>query len=48
MCSSSRGREPSERLSLEQTTLECAKEKPSDLGTRIPESEARSDLELSL
>ena len=28
-----------ERLLLEQTTLECA----NDLGTRIPESEARSD-----
>ena len=39
----SRGREPRERLLLEQTTLECAKENPSDLGTRIPESEARSD-----
>ena len=24
-------------------TLECAKENPSDLGTKIPESEARSD-----
>ena len=28
---------------LEQTTLECAKMNPSDLGTRILESEARSD-----
>ena len=28
---------------LEQTTLECVKENPSDLGTKIPESEARSD-----
>ena len=32
-----------ERLLLEQTTLECAKENPIDLGTKIPESEARSD-----
>ena len=39
----SRGRELSERLLLEQTTLECAKENPSDLATRIPESEAISD-----
>ena len=39
----SRGRELPERLLLEQTTLECAKKNPSDLGTKIPESEARSD-----
>ena len=39
----SRGRELPERLLLEQTTLECAKENPSDLGTKIPDSEARSD-----
>ena len=39
----SRGRELPERLLQEQTTLECAKEKPSDLGTKMPESEARSD-----
>ena len=39
----SRGRELPERVLLEQTTLECAKENPSDLGTKIPESEARSD-----
>ena len=39
----SRGEELPERLLLEQTTLECAKENPSDLGTNIPESEARSD-----
>ena len=39
----SRGRELPERLLLEQTTLEGAKENPSDLDTRIPESEARSD-----
>ena len=32
-----------EWLLLELTTLECAKKNPSDLGTRIPESEARSD-----
>ena len=38
----SQGRELPERLLLEQTTLECAKENPSDLGTKIPESEARS------
>ena len=34
----SRGREHPERLLLEQTTLECAKENPSDLGTKIPEA----------
>ena len=39
----SRGRELPERLLLKRTTLECAKENPSDLGTKIPESEARSD-----
>ena len=39
----SQGRELPERLSLEQTTLECAEENPSDLGTKVPESEARSD-----
>ena len=39
----SRGRELPERLLLEQTALECVKENPSDLGTRIPGSEARSD-----
>ena len=39
----SRGRELPERLLLEQMTLECAKEKPSDLGTKTPQSEARSD-----
>ena len=39
----SRGRELPEWLLLEQTTLECARENPSDLGTKIPESEARSD-----
>ena len=39
----SRGKEPSERPLLEQTTLECAKENPSDLGTKVPEREARSD-----
>ena len=33
----------SERLLLERTTLERAKENPSDLGTKIPGSEARSD-----
>ena len=33
----SRGRELSKRLLLEQTTLQCAKENPSDLGTKIPE-----------
>ena len=37
------GRELPEMLLLEQTTLECAKENPSGLGTKIPESEARSD-----
>ena len=37
------GRELPERPLLEQTTLECAKENPSDLGTKVPESEARSD-----
>ena len=37
------GRELPESLLLEQTTLECAKENPSDLGTMVPESEARSD-----
>ena len=36
------GREFFERLLLEKTTLERAKENPSDLDTRIPESEARS------
>ena len=39
----SRGRELPERLLLGQTTLECAKENPSDLGTKIPQSDARSD-----
>ena len=39
----SQGRELPERLLLEQTTLECAKEDPIDLGRKIPESEARSD-----
>ena len=28
---------------LEQTTLECAKENPSDLGTKVPENEPKSD-----
>ena len=39
----SRGRELPERLLLEQMTLECAKENPNDLGTKTPQSEARSD-----
>ena len=39
----SQGRELPERLLLEQATLECAKENPSDLGTKIPKSEARSN-----
>ena len=37
------GRELPERPLLEQTTLECAKENPSDLGTKVPENEPRSD-----
>ena len=32
-----------ESLLLEQTTLEYAKENPSDLGTMVPENEARFD-----
>ena len=34
-----KGRELPEKLLLEQTTLECA----SDLSTKVPENEARSD-----
>ena len=37
------GRELPERPLLEQTTLECAKENPSDLGTKVPENEPRTD-----
>ena len=37
------GRELPERPLLEQATLECAKENPSDLGTKVPENEPRSD-----
>ena len=37
------GRELPERPLLEQMTLECAKENPSDLGTKVPENEPRSD-----
>ena len=37
------GRELPEGPLLEQTTLECAKENPSDLGTKVPENEPRSD-----
>ena len=37
------GRELPARPLLEQTTLECAKENPSDLGTMVPENEPRSD-----
>ena len=36
------GRELPERPLLEQMTLECAKENPSDLGTKVPENEPRS------
>ena len=32
-----------ERPLLEQTSLECAKENPSDLGIKFPENEPRSD-----
>ena len=37
------GRELPERPLLEQTTLECARENPSDLGTKVPENEPRTD-----
>ena len=37
------GRELPERPLLEQKTLECAKENPSDLGTKVPENEPKSD-----
>ena len=37
------GRELPERPLLEQTTLECAKENPSGLGTKVPENEPKSD-----
>ena len=42
------GRELPARPLLEQTTLECAKENPSDLGTMVPENEPRSDRESRL
>ena len=37
------GKELPERPLLEQTTLECAMENPSDLGTKVPENEPKSD-----
>ena len=37
------GRELPKRPLLEQMTLECAKENPSDLGTKVPENQPRSD-----
>ena len=37
------GRELPEKPLLEQMTLECAKQNPSDLGTKVPENEPRSD-----
>ena len=37
------GRELPERPLLEQMTLECAKENPSDLGPKVPENGPRSD-----
>ena len=37
------GTELPERPLLEQTTLECAKENPIDIGTMVQENELRSD-----
>ena len=37
------GTELPERPLLERMTLECAKENPSDLGTKVPKNEPRSD-----
>ena len=37
------GKELPERPLPEQMTFECAKENPSDLGTKVPENEPRSD-----